>query len=151
MKTCISIIFIALLVNWTSADTLTLESKLKTYEKYREECLNSFQIPESELEKYKSNTFEDSVYDNAIGHCFIKCFLEKVGVFKNDTGFQENHIFHETIGGFIPDQSRQFLTKIEECAKNANQETNTCKRAYVGVSCIVNHLKTVFKPFEDHQ
>lgn len=110
----------------TSADEISL------VDKSRFECGAELNIPPSELDKYNGSDFPEG----SLGHCYIKCFFEKLGIFDEKTGFK-TEVLYDKLSMFGTSDSLR--NALEDCSKEANKETNACERAYRGIVCFKNH------------
>ncbi|XP_055848333.1 general odorant-binding protein 99a-like [Episyrphus balteatus] len=90
-------------------------------------CMDEHKIPFSDFRKY--NLFNQPPEDLPV-YCYIKCILEKSGIFDKETGFLVDSIQKHL------KSTSETLVKIEHCIKNTNQIENMCEGANRGAICL---------------
>lgn len=101
--------------------------------RYRDECVSKLSIPADLVEKYKQWNFPDDEKTP----CYLKCILEKFGLYDEEKGFDVHKIHHQLDGDKV-DHSDATHGAIENCAKEAAAAgDDACVRAYRGFSCFL--------------
>lgn len=107
--------------------------------KYRTQCVTKFAITEEQLNKYKAWNFED----NEQTRDYIHCIFGKMGLFDDETGFNEDHLLRQlTRNGGDEAETR---TAIQAClTENATFEGNSLK-AFKGLKCFGSNYSSLIQ------
>ncbi|XP_055852393.1 general odorant-binding protein 99a-like [Episyrphus balteatus] len=126
-----SIAIIVMLSTLASANKIHRHSRIST-DKNTEDCARELQIPASELKNYVLNTLPEG----PVGHCFIKCMFEKIGIFDKENGFKVETIYNKITELHRPAiADGELLGMIENCVKESKQADDACERAYRAANC----------------
>lgn len=113
----------------------TKEDALKAHE----ECSAEYRIPDEIYEKYLNYVFPEHKHTN----CYIKCFVEKMGLFTELKGYSENNFITQfTYKNYKNlDSVRHGL---EKCMDRNEWESDLCTFAHRVFSCwLKNNLHVV--------
>ncbi|XP_011191566.2 general odorant-binding protein 99a isoform X1 [Zeugodacus cucurbitae] len=98
-----------------------------------EACHDEFRIPEDIYEKYLNYEFPPHKRTN----CYVKCFVERMGLFTEEKGFDEKAI----IAQFTAKSSKN-LAKVshglEKCIDHNEHDSDTCTWANRVFSCWIS-------------
>lgn len=104
---------------------------------YRPVCASSLNIPEATVNEYKKFNFTDDEKTR----CYVRCILDKMGLFSDDKGFNVERLVKQLGQG-----KNETLIKpdVEKCAdKNPNKD-HACAWAFRGFNCFKTaHLPLV--------
>lgn len=97
---------------------------------YRPDCVRMLHVPVEKVNEYKMNNFPNDKKTQ----CYVKCMLEKLGVFDDREGFYVDRL----VAQLEKDRKRGIDTKaeIEKCADENPQKTGPCEWAYRVFHCI---------------
>lgn len=110
---------------------------MENIETYRPVCASSLSIPEAQVNEYKKWNFPNDEKTR----CYVKCILEKMGLFTDATGFNVERLIQQLGQG---KNATTIKTEVEKCAdKNPNKD-HACVWAYRGFNCFkAAHLSLV--------
>ncbi|KAH8326294.1 hypothetical protein KR067_004808, partial [Drosophila pandora] len=129
--------WLPLLMEPTPYPQLTLQTaakfQLKTHddaEKAFEDCREEFYVPDDIYEKYLNYEFPAHRRTN----CFVKCFVEKLGLFTESKGFNEKTMINQ-----FTSKSHKDLESVrhglEKCIDHNEAESDVCTWANRVFSC----------------
>ncbi|XP_073820124.1 odorant-binding protein 83g [Musca autumnalis] len=118
-------------VAWTSAaakfEVRTPEDALKAHEDCRAEFPS---IPDEIYEQYLEYTFPEHKRTK----CYVKCWVEKMGIFHERKGYDEKAIYKQ-----FTNNNTKFLSTVqhglEKCIDHNEAETDFCTFAHRVFSC----------------
>ncbi|XP_061402188.1 uncharacterized protein LOC133338019 isoform X1 [Musca vetustissima] len=104
----------------------TPEDALKAHE----ECREEYNVPDEIYEQYLQYNFPDHKRTK----CYIKCWVEKMGIFSEKKGFDEKAIYKQ-----YTQNRTQYLSSVqhglEKCIDHNEWESDVCTFAHRVFSC----------------
>ncbi|XP_037950986.1 general odorant-binding protein 99a-like isoform X2 [Teleopsis dalmanni] len=126
MKFTLILLFAVAAVANAKFEVRNKEDALKAHE----ECLEDNTVPDEIYEKFLNYEFPEHKRTN----CYIKCFVEKMGLFTELKGFDENAIITQfTYKNFKNLESVRH--GLEKCIDHNEWESDTCTWANRVFSC----------------
>uniref|UniRef100_A0A1B0B7H4 Uncharacterized protein n=1 Tax=Glossina palpalis gambiensis TaxID=67801 RepID=A0A1B0B7H4_9MUSC len=107
-------------------DIRTKDDALKAHE----ECHEEFNVPDDIYEQYLDYQFPEHKLTN----CYVKCWIEKMGIFTENRGFNEKNIIAQyTFENYKNLESVRH--GLEKCIDHNEWETDVCTWANRVFSC----------------
>uniref|UniRef100_A0A1A9WTU4 Uncharacterized protein n=1 Tax=Glossina brevipalpis TaxID=37001 RepID=A0A1A9WTU4_9MUSC len=126
MKLLLIIVSTAVALVTAKFDVRTKADALQAHE----DCHEEYNIPDDIYEQYLNYQFPEHKYTN----CYVKCWIEKMGIFTENKGFNEKNI----IAQYTHEDTKNLGTirhGLEKCIDHNEWDSDTCTWANRVFSC----------------
>ncbi|XP_067617205.1 general odorant-binding protein 99a [Eurosta solidaginis] len=97
-----------------------------------EECHEEFRVPDDIYDKFLNYEFPPHKRTN----CYVKCFVEKMGLFTEQKGFDEKAIMRQFSAGNTKNLAK-IAHGLERCLDHNEHDSDACTWAHRVFSCFL--------------